>query len=93
LWLIDFFFISGLVFFSFSKEKKEEAHYETLRLKALVKALFFTIIFWLVSFMLIYGMAIFMVSFSVFIVFLLAYNVYFRFYLMKDKKEVNKPQL
>lgn len=81
-------FISGIALISFSKEKNEKAHFEPLRIKALVKAMYFTIAFWLLSFLFIYGMAIFIVSFLVFIVFLFTYNLLFRFYLLKDKQEV-----
>ena len=79
--------IIGLALVSFSKEKIEKEHYETLRSKALVNATVYTLIFWLLSFLFIYGMAIFIVSFFVFIVFLLIYNLLFRFYLLKDKKQ------
>lgn len=80
-------FISGIALISFSKEKKENAHFESFRIKALVNAMYFTIAFWLLSFLFIYGMAIFMVSFLVFIVFLLTYNLFFRFYLLKDRQD------
>ena len=80
--------ISGVALISFSKEKNEKEHFDFLRIKALVNAMYFTIAFWLFSFLLIYGMAIFIVSFLVFIVFLLAYNSLFRFYLLKDKRSI-----
>lgn len=84
-------FISGIALISFSKEKKEETHFEDLRIKALIKSLFITLCLWLLSFLLIYGMPIFFVSFFVFILFLIIYNLLFRFYLMKDRrKKVNK---
>jgi len=78
-------FISGIVLVSFSKEKIEKEHYETLRIKALINAMYVTIAFWLFSFLFIYGMAIFIVSFFVFIIFLIMYNMFFRYYLKKDK--------
>ena len=81
-------FISGIALFSFSKEKNEKTYFESFRIKALVKAMFYTIAFWLLSFLFIYGMAIFIVSFLVFIIFLLTYNLLFRFYLIKDKRSV-----
>jgi len=79
-------FISGIALISFSKEKNEKEHFEALRIMALIKAMYFTMAFWLLSFLLIYGIAIFIVSFLVFIVFLLAYNLLFRFYLLKEKR-------
>lgn len=80
--------ISGIALFSFSKEKNEKEHFESLRIKALINAMYVTIAFWLLSFLFIYGMAIFIVSFSVFIVFLIVYNLCFRYYLLKDKKSL-----
>lgn len=79
-------FILGIALISFSKEKNEKHYFETLRIKALINAMYFTIIFWLLSFIFIYGMAIFIVSIFVFIVFLLSYNMLFRYYLLNDKK-------
>jgi hypothetical protein len=79
-------FIFGIALISFSKEKNEKQHFETFRIKALINATYFTIVFWLLSFIFIYGMAIFIVSIFVFIVFLLSYNLLFRYYLLKDKK-------
>lgn len=78
--------ISGIALISFSKEKNEKENFEPLRIKALVNGLYFTMAFWLLSFLFIYGMAIFIVSFFVFIIFLLAYNLLFQFYLLKDKR-------
>lgn len=80
-------FISGIALVSFSKEKYEQEHFETLRVKALINAMFYTLILWLLSFLFVYGMAIFIVSFFVFIVFLLIYNLLFRIYVLKDKKQ------
>lgn len=76
----------GVALFSFSKEKKEEAHFEELRIKALINALFFSIIFWLLSFLFVYGMAIVIISVFIFLLFLLVYNLLFRIYLYKHRK-------
>ena len=78
--------ILGVALFSFSKEKKEEVHFDALRIKALVNALFFSITFWLLSFLFVYGMAIVIISTSIFLLFLLAYNLLFRIYLFKHRK-------
>lgn len=77
--------ILGVALFSFSKEKKEEAHFDALRIKALVNALFFSITFWMLSFLFIYGMAIVIISISIFLLFLFVYNLLFRIYLYKYK--------
>ena len=79
-------FLSGITLVSFSKEKNEKEVYEKLRFKAFVNSLYITIFFWIVSFLVVYGLAIFVVSFSVFIVFLIAYNGFFRYYFFKERK-------
>lgn len=84
-------FISGIAIFSFSKEKNEELHFETLRVKALIKAMYTTLGLWLLSFLLIYGMAIFFVSFFVFVIFMINFNILFRVYLLKSKKAKTHP--
>jgi len=82
--LAAIFFILGITLISFSKEKCEKEYFELLRVKALVKALYLTILFWLISFLFVYGMAIFIVCFLIFIIFLLTYNILFRIYLRQD---------
>lgn len=83
--LAAIFFISGITLFSFSKEKIEKEHYESLRTKALINALFLTILLLLISFVFFYGLTILVVIFSIFIVFLLMYNIFFRFYLLQNR--------
>jgi len=85
--LASILFISGIALISFSKEKTEEDHFENLRIKALINALYITTGFWLLSFLFIYGMTILFVSFFVFVLFLLTYNVLFRFYLIKNRRK------
>ncbi|WP_159521479.1 hypothetical protein [Sunxiuqinia indica] len=80
--------IIGIALISFSKEKDEQEYFEAIRIKALIAAVYFTIAFWLLSFFFIYGMAIFIVSFFIFIVFILAYNSFFRYYLLKNKRNL-----
>ncbi len=79
-------FIIGITLVSFSKERVEKKYYELLRVKALVNALFITILIWLLSFVFIYGVAIIIVSFLIFIIFLLLYNILFRYYLIKYRR-------
>ncbi|MDD2307584.1 MAG: hypothetical protein PHP53_22970 [Prolixibacteraceae bacterium] len=87
--LAAIFLIGGIGLVSFSKEQNEKFNYNFLRIKALINSLFFTILLWLISFLLVYGMAIFIVSFSILIIFLLAYNVLFRLYLHQEKTKGN----
>ena len=79
--------ISGIALISFSKEKKEEEHFENLRIKALINALYITIGFWLLSFLFIYGITILFVSFFMLVLFLLTYNLLFRIYLIKNRRK------
>lgn len=79
-------FLAGISLVSFSKEKNEKPHFDILRSKALVNAVFIAIVLWMASFLLIYGMAIFVVSFVIFVIFLIVYNLLFRLYLLKNKK-------
>ncbi len=83
--LAAIFLIIGITLVSFSKERNEKYNYNFLRIKALINSMFFTILLWSISFLFVYGMAIFIVSFSIFIVFLLAYNILFRLYLYQEK--------
>lgn len=74
----------GISLLSFSKEKKEKDSYEILRIKALINALFFTIVFWLAALFFIYGIAIFIVSFFLLFILLATYNLIFRYYLLRN---------
>lgn len=86
------FFISGLSLVSFSIEKEEKQHYEALRQKALVRSLQISLILLIASFLVIYGVAIFVVCFLIFFLFLLIYNGLFRYYLVQDKKQKSLDQ-
>ena len=83
--LAAIFFLLGITLFSFSKEKTEKENYESLRIKALINALYLTIIIWLLSFVFIYGKVIFLISFFIFILFLFIYNFFFRYYLFQNR--------
>ena len=76
-------FIAGWTISAFSKEKNEKDEYNLLRLKALINSLFFTLGLWALSFLLIYGMFIFLVSLFMFFVFMLMYRLLFRIYIYK----------
>ncbi len=84
--------IVGIAIFSFSKDKKEERFYEKIRIKALISALYTTLAIWLLAILFTYGMAFIFVSLFIFIVFMITYNVYFRIYLIKSKKNGTKKQ-
>ena len=81
-------FIAGWTICAFSKEKDEREEYNSLRIKALIHSLFFTLGLWALSFLLIYGMFIFPVSIVMFIVFLLGYRLLFRIYIYRFRKNL-----
>jgi hypothetical protein len=83
------FFIVGWCLCAFSKEKDEREEYNTLRMKAFINALLFTLGLWTLSFLLIYGMFIFAVSMAMFIVFMLGYRVLFKIYSRKFRKNLS----
>jgi len=76
--------IGGIALIVFSREKEEKEHYNLLRARALLKAVYITLIFWLVSFLLVFGWAIFAVSTVLFVVFLIVYYVVFRVLIHKS---------
>ena len=80
-------FILGIVAFSFSALKNEKAEYNFFRIKALYYSIFIAAIFWILSFLLIYGMAIFLVSSVIFIFYFVSYNLLFYYYILKSKKQ------
>lgn len=84
--LAAIFLISGFSLISFSKERIEKSNYEALRLKALVGAYKTSIVLLLVSFLTIYGVAIFIVCFLNFFLLIVIYYILFRFYLFQDSK-------
>ena len=81
-------FIAGWTICAFSQEKDEQEEYNSLRIKALIHSLFFTLGLWALSFLLIYGMFIFPVSIVMFIVFLLGYRLLFRIYIYRFRKNL-----
>lgn len=82
-------FITGIALFSFSKLKKEMPGYNQLRVKALFYSIFITLIIWILCFLLIYGIAIFLASAVLFIIFLITYNLLFYFSIIRFKRLVN----
>ncbi len=80
-------FILGIVAFSFSEVKNEKTEYNSFRIKAMYYSIFITLGFWVLSFLFIYGMAIFIVSSFVFIFYFVSYNLVFYFYVSKFKRQ------
>jgi hypothetical protein len=74
--------VTGLVFISFSKEKHEKEEYQAFRLKALIKAVYSSIVLWILLFLLFYGYIIFMAAPMTFLCFFIFYNIFFRYYLL-----------
>lgn len=84
--LAAIFLISGISLISFSNEKIEQTNYEALRVKALVGAFKSSIVLLLVTFLVVYGVAIFIVCFFYFFILIAIYNVLFQLYLFQDRK-------
>jgi hypothetical protein len=84
--LAAIFFISGFSLISFSIERREQENFEPLRLKALVRALQVSIVLLILAFVFVYGLAIILACFIVFFLFLLIYNILFRFYLFTENR-------
>ena len=74
------FLIAGITIFSFSKEINESKLLNLFRIKALYNSLFLTLALWILLILLIYGLAIFIVSSGVLILYLINYNILFRYY-------------
>lgn len=74
------FLIAGITIVSFSKEINESELLNLFRIKALYNSLFITLGLWILCIFLIYGLAIFIVSSGVLILYLISYNILFRYY-------------
>ena len=74
------FLIAGITIISFSKEINESELLNLFRVKALYNSLFITLSLWICCIFLIYGLAIFIVSSGVMILYLIIYNILFRYY-------------
>ncbi len=73
-------FISGFSLISFSKEKWEKTNYEALRLNALARSFQISIVLLLLAFVVVYGVAIFIVCFLIFFIFMVTFNILFQWY-------------
>lgn len=80
------FLIIGLAMIGFSKEKREIAAFDAIRLKALVYAVYASIVIWIIMIMLVYGWTIFLFSSSIFFLFLLIYLIICRIMIFKYRK-------
>jgi apolipoprotein N-acyltransferase len=76
--------LGGLALIVFSREKREKEYFDMLRAKSLLKAAYITLIFWLVSFLLVFGWAIFAVSTVLFALYMIVYYVVFRILVRKQ---------
>ncbi len=83
------FLIAGTTIISFSKEKNESESMNLFRTKALYHSLLLTLALWILCIFLIYGLAIFIVSSGVLILYLINYNLLFRYYLYKNAHLIN----
>jgi hypothetical protein len=81
-------FIAGWSLCAFSKEKDERIEYNSLRIKAFINSLLFTLGLCILSYLLIYGMFIFIVPIVMFIVFLLGYRLLFKIYICKFRRNL-----
>lgn len=83
------FLIAGITIISFSKEKNESDLLDLFRAKALYNSLFITLALWILCILLIYGLAIFIVSSGVLILYLINYNILFRYYMYNQSHSSN----
>ncbi len=83
------FGLIGLLFVGFSREKQESITHDYLRQKAIFYAVYITAGIWILMYLTIFGWPIIVLSASIFILFLLAYTVTFRFLLIKKSVEVS----
>jgi len=83
------FLIAGITIISFSKEKNESDLLDLFRVKALYNSLFITLALWILCILLIYGLAIFIVSSGVLILYLINYNILFRYYMYNQSHSSN----
>lgn len=86
--------ITGLLFIGFSAEKKENHILKLLRIRALFIAVYISVAFWTVFFLLIFGWPVFLFATSVFPLFLLLFFIAFRIMILThDKSQKTKISL
>jgi len=83
------FLIAGITIVSFSKEINESELLNWFRIKALYNSLFITLALWILCILLIYGLAIFIVSSGVLILYLINYNILFSYYRYNHSGSTN----
>lgn len=87
--------VSGIALMVFSREKVEKEGYDLIRAHALIRAVYFTLLFCIVSFLLVFGWAIFVVTSLLFIIFLFAYYIIFRILIRcaakREQKDISLP--
>ncbi len=80
------FIISGLLLFFFAKQKEEKKIYTDFRIKAIVNSVWISSVIWMIAFLTIYGVAIFLISSAIFLIFLLSCIIYYYILLYRDKR-------
>ena len=77
--------LTGLFFIAFSKEKTEQDHFWTFRLKSFILSAYCSALFLLLSFLFVFGLAFFNMLSLYIILPLFIYSVIFRYFLIKDR--------
>jgi hypothetical protein len=80
------FIILGLLLFFFAKQKEEKKIYTDLRIKAIVNSIWISSVIWMIAFITIYGVAIFLISSAIFLIFLLISIIYYYILLFRYKR-------
>lgn len=75
--------ILGVALIVFSREKSEKEGYDLIRAAALIKAVYISLMIWILSFLVIFGWAIFLACTILFIIFLITYYITFRILISK----------
>jgi len=84
--------ILGLLILFFSKEYQEDVEINNpLRIKALVHSIWIVSFLWIATFLLVYGLAIFFVSTTIFALFLLCCNIHFyvQLLIIRQRKQIS----
>lgn len=76
--------LTGLLANVFSRQRFEHPSYNVYRVKAIFRAIVVTVIIWVMILLLIYGLPVFIVSSSVFILFLITYSFIFTVYRLRN---------
>jgi len=78
------FLVVGILLIIFSREIKELPIFNNFRLVAMFYSIISTSTLWILSYLLVYGLPIFILSSTVFIIFLITYYSLFRYFIFKN---------